>query len=130
MTDFGIYLCDKVMNMTQFRTIEKKVCITCVLFSVICAITFSLVKGISSAFFIGIALGTVLMLLNFHLLGIVVSRFFDRSGMGIPVMLYVLRLLIYAAGAVFCFRVGMTCLLAYALGVLGLVAGADRKSVV
>ena len=112
------------MDMTQFRTIEKKVAATCVLFSVICAVIFSMVKEVSSAFFMGITLGTVLMLLNFHLLGIVVSRYFDRSGMGIPVMLYVLRLLIYAAGAVFCFRTGMTCLLAYALGVLGLVVGA------
>lgn len=64
------------------------------------------------------------MLCNLHLFGIAVKQYMGNAGMLIPVLLYILRLLMYGLGAVISFQAGITCLIAYALGVMGLVVGA------
>ena len=111
------------MNMNQKWKLDKVVWLAVVLYAVVCACVSLVVIGLDPGFFIGLAIGTAAVLVNFRILGSVVRRYLS-GWIGQAGVLYILRLGIYFAGGMACFAVSLRSVTAYGIGVLGILVGA------
>ena len=117
------------------KYIEKDIFLNAAIYGVICAIISAFAIGINAKFFIGLAAGLAAMAVNFRLLEILICTYFGkylgfegieekRTGRLLPAAIYIVRLCIYAAGIFICYKMGVMCVIAFAVGVMGLPVAA------
>ena len=110
------------MNTNQEWKISKAVWLTVILYAGICECISLAVLGRDPGFFIGLAIGTVVLMINFRILGSAVRTYFT-GGISFAGFLYVLRLAIYFAGGVACAMISTHSIIAYGIAVLGIIPG-------
>lgn len=110
------------MKTNQKRKNDKVVWLAVALYAVVCACISLVVIGLDPGFFIGLAIGTAAVLVNFRILGRVV-RLYLTGRISQAGLLYILRLGIYFAGGMACFMISPRSVTAYGIGVLGILAG-------
>jgi hypothetical protein len=76
------------------------------------------------AFLIGAVAGLLVLAVNLRLLIYIADRFVQQKGMGVNAMIYIFRLLLYAAAALICLKYSLSALYGFAAAVLGVLPGA------
>jgi lipid-A-disaccharide synthase-like uncharacterized protein len=112
------------MDKEAFYKMRKQLTVLCVAYGIVCEIASLFFIGFEWKFLLGLGLGIVTMLINFSLLRWVVVFFVENKNRGMAILLYLVRLALYGAVAVICYKLSMNALLAFAVGALGIVIGA------
>lgn len=106
----------------QAKNIQKHVIYSIVTFNIICEIISLFIIGFNREFFIGIVSGTTTMIVNYILLGVVVDciLYGHKKILKIyaGVLIYGIRLIIFALSAYLAVKSGMKSIIAYAISVL------------
>ncbi len=107
------------------KSIEKHIFISILIFNLICEIVSIFVIGFSKSFLTGILIGTVTMIINYILLGVVIDCILCRHKTLIKVyagmLIYGIRLIIFTVTAYLCVKSGIEGIIAYAISVISLV---------
>ena len=112
------------MDKQSFKLMKKNVFIGGLIFSAVCEVVSVVIIGFDGKFLGGLAMGFITMIINLELLGRLVDFYVRTKKIGLAILLYIARLAIYAAVAVVCYMLSMYALLAFAIGVFGIVVGA------
>ena len=109
------------MNRENFKKEKKIIFFYCVLYSLICEVISLFVLGFNMGFLIGIWSGSLGAVVNLYLLELVVDTAIINKNMTLAFLIQVGRLLIYGAVGFGCYLISLPALVAYAIGVLGIV---------
>ena len=112
------------MDNDTFNKMRRQLTILCIVYGIICEIASLFFIGFDVKFLAGLAMGIGIMLLNLILLKKTVEFYLEKKKLGLTIVLYLLRLLIYAGVAFICYKLSMNALMAYAIGAVGIVIGA------
>ena len=112
------------MDKTKFAFMKKRIFIIGLVYCVICEVVSAFIIGFDGRFLMGLSMGFVSMIINLELLGKVVGFYMKTKRLGLAIILYIARLALYAAVALICYKLSMHALLAFAVGVFGIVIGA------
>lgn len=112
------------MDKTEIVKLRKTIFISGLVYIGIAAVILVMTAGFKFVYITGLILGFGAMMLNLILLENVVALFRLPAKRPLAVLIYLLRLAIYGAIAVICYELGTIVLIAFAAGVLALLAGA------
>lgn len=111
------------MKIGDFRKMFGAVLTGALIYGVVCAVASVFFEGIDLLILAGLGSGIFLMGCNLILLRFAVNCYVN-SRMLPAVLIYVVRILLYGAGAWISYRMGLRVLFAYAVGILGILPGA------
>ncbi|NLD10635.1 MAG: hypothetical protein GX671_02595 [Clostridiales bacterium] len=112
------------MDEDRYLQLRKEIFIICSIYAAVCEVVSLFILGFDKGFLMGLIAGVAIMLVNLELLKRIVVLYINTKRLGLVVVLYLLRLCIYAGAAYLCYMVSIHGLLAYAIGVFGIVIGA------
>ena len=95
------------MDNDTFNKMRRQLTILCIVYGIICEIASLFFIGFDVKFLGGLFLGIGTMLLNLSLLKRTVEFYLEKKKLGLTIVLYLLRLLIYAGVAFICYKLSM-----------------------
>lgn len=110
------------MDEQKIVNISVKSLILCVVFGTVCWLVSLKPAGFDKGLLAGILGGITAMTINFSLLRVLITRFVADAKIGVSVLFYIIRLVIYAAGAVLSYMAGLLALIGFLIGILCVIA--------
>lgn len=109
------------MSRKIFTREKLKILFYIVIYDILCKALSLVVLGLDWGFSIGLALGTITVMVNFIILEKVVDCALDRHKLLLAFLLHLGRFLLFGLAGYFSCTISITALIAYGIGILGLV---------